>query len=559
MTTKLPGIPTLPAGISPDLKAYLKALSETVEVRTGVRGDPKDRAVTLRELEDSGLAESLKANPFDPNNITARNRGFRATIVRDRSVPPAPTSLTASGGFTKVILEWNNPNIAYGNHAFTEIYRLSTDTIGDAVLVGITPSFIFTDEVDSNTTYYYWIRFVSETGVPGPFNQTSGTSATTTQLVTADLADDIITAAKINDGAVGTLALAADAVTNAKLAVNSIQGDVIAANAITATKILDGSIETAKLDANAVTAEKIAANTITASEIAADTITADQMVADTITAASGILADAVITNAKIADGTIQTAKIGDGQILNAKIADAAINNAKIADSTIQSAKIADAAITNAKIGNAAITNAKIQDATIQGGKIAVNTINGNRVTADTLVLYDKADFGTMGSIQLHTSGTDDPTQQTLAYTDFTASAPRQQHSTADKYPTVTTLPLVFSRTYNFNMRSASSRSFLFDVMVEPFGNYSSSSQMGYVITLDTSSSNSASGNMYNAYTNGPFTGSLAGSKIRRRNIISLTSSTNYYLKVFFYSKSISDNPQGDRGVNVTVSVEGLFV
>lgn len=447
MTTKLPGIPTLPAGISPELKAYLKALSENVEVRTGVRGDPKDRAVTLRELEDSGLAESLKANPFDPNNITARNRGFRATIVRDRSIPPAPTSLTASGGFTKVILEWNDPNIAYGNHAFTEIYRLSTDTIGDAVLVGVTPSFIFTDEVDSNTTHYYWIRFVSETGVPGPFNQTSGTSATTSQLVNADLGDDAVTQAKIANAAVG----------------------------------------------------------------------------------------------------------------NAQIADLAVNNAKIAAATIESAKIADSAITNAKIANAAITNAKIQDATIQGGKIAANTINGNRVTADTLVLYDKADFGTMGSIQLHHTKTDDPAQQSIAYTSFISTTPRQQHSDGGKVPTITSLPTVFSRTYSFNMRSASSRSFLFDVMIEPFGNYSSSSHMGYVITLDTSSSNTASGNIYNAYVQGPFTGTLAGSKIRRRNIVSLTSSTNYYLKVFFYSKSISDNAQGNRGVGVTVSVEGLFV
>ena len=42
-----------------------------------VRGDPQDRAITLRELIDSGLAKTLKANPFDPNNINEVIEGLR--------------------------------------------------------------------------------------------------------------------------------------------------------------------------------------------------------------------------------------------------------------------------------------------------------------------------------------------------------------------------------------------------------------------------------------------------------------------------------------------------
>ena len=613
MTTKIPGIPTLPGNLTPELRAYLMAMQENVEVRTGVRGDPKDRAVTLRELLDSGLAEDLKANKFDPNHISSRNRGFGApgsgVDANDLAVPPAPTGFSAAGGFTKVVLEWDDPNVAYGNHAFTEIFRLSTDTIGDAVLVGVSTSFVYTDEVSTGSTNYYWVRHVSKTAVVGPYNSGAGTSATTSEIASADIADDAVTNAKLAidavqgdviaagaiDGdkiasdAVTAVKIATDAVTNAKLATNAVQGDVIAASAITATKIEDGAVETAKIAANAVTASEIAANTVTAAEIASNTVTASEIAADTITSAeiaantitsaeiaantitAGEIAANAVTASEIAANTITASEIAASTITSSEmvagtitaasgiIADAAITNAKIAAATIESAKISDSAITNAKIANAAITNAKIQDATIQGGKIAANTINGNRVTADTLVLYDKADFGTMGSIQLHAINTADPAQQSIAYTSFVAASPRQTHSSGGKVPTITGMPTVFSRTYSFNMRSASQRAFLFDIMVEPYGSYSSSSHMGYVITLDTNSSNTSPGNIFNAYLSGPFTGSQAGSRPRIRRIVNLTSGTNYYLKVFFYSKSISDNGEGDRGVVCNVSVEGLFV
>ena len=76
MTTKLPGIPAIPANLDPQTKAYLKALTEVVLVRTGRIGDPLDRAVTLRELIESGLAESLKNNRFDPNEPTGHLYGL---------------------------------------------------------------------------------------------------------------------------------------------------------------------------------------------------------------------------------------------------------------------------------------------------------------------------------------------------------------------------------------------------------------------------------------------------------------------------------------------------
>ena len=177
MTTKLPGLPPIPSTLSADAKAYLKAVGEVLEVRAGRRGDPLDRAITLRELIDSGLATQLKAAPFDPNNINVGNLGF-SNQPTNSAIPPAPTTLTASAGLKYVLLEYNNPKLVYLNHGFTEVYRHTSDTIGDAILVGTSSTFTFSDAPSTAGTYYYWVRFVSDTGVVGPFNATAGTSAT---------------------------------------------------------------------------------------------------------------------------------------------------------------------------------------------------------------------------------------------------------------------------------------------------------------------------------------------------------------------------------------------
>ena len=185
MTTKIPGLPGLPKDASPELKSYLQALGEAVEVRLGRRGDPVDRGITLRELIDSGLAVSLKASPFDPNNSNAGNRGFTApgTTPLDTAVPPAPTGLTTSAGFSSVLLTWNTGNTQFSTFAFTEVFRSTTNVIGDAVLLGISPGGTFTDQTVSAGTYYYWVRHVSTSDIRGPFNSTAGAVAVVAQEV----------------------------------------------------------------------------------------------------------------------------------------------------------------------------------------------------------------------------------------------------------------------------------------------------------------------------------------------------------------------------------------
>ena len=175
--TKVPSLPNLPRDISPELRRYLENLVEAVEVRLGRRGDQRDRAITLRELINSGLAVDLTDRPFNPNLSGSDFTPSVITPAINTTVPPAPTGFTATGAYSVILLFWDSPN--YTNHGQTEVWRHDADIIGDAQLVGVSSGIAFSDPVGESSSYYYWIRFVSEDGIPGPFNSSAGTLAET--------------------------------------------------------------------------------------------------------------------------------------------------------------------------------------------------------------------------------------------------------------------------------------------------------------------------------------------------------------------------------------------
>jgi len=172
--TKLPGFSNVPASAGPTAKV-LREMQEAINIRLGRQGDPVDRAVTLRELIDSGLAVALKTRPYDPNNPHVTFKP--PTGLVDLALPPAPTGFEASGGYSLVQVYWDYP--AYRNHSYTEIYRFDADTIGDAILIAVSAGRSFIDPVGGGTSYYYWARHVNTSDVRGPFNDAAGTLATT--------------------------------------------------------------------------------------------------------------------------------------------------------------------------------------------------------------------------------------------------------------------------------------------------------------------------------------------------------------------------------------------
>tara|TARA_R100000458_G_scaffold29110_1_gene26621 strand:- start:179 stop:2239 length:2061 start_codon:yes stop_codon:yes gene_type:complete len=163
--TKVPGLPKPPANIDRSLRDYLVACGEALEIRLGRKGDVRDRAVTLRELYDSGLAKELSNKKFDPNSsdvdfVADSDDSFTET-------PSAPVGLNVTVGLSFITLNWNWPGNSYQGHSLTEVWRHGSGSVTDvestATFLGNSNSNFYTDAVGSSAgPYYYWIRHVSQ-------------------------------------------------------------------------------------------------------------------------------------------------------------------------------------------------------------------------------------------------------------------------------------------------------------------------------------------------------------------------------------------------------------
>ena len=176
--TTVPALPSAPNKADPELKKFLDKMVEAVEIRLGRRGDPRDRAITLRELISSGLAKELAANPYDPNAIdfgvpSSDNLNLSQAVGK-------PENLQASAAFSTALIQWDLWK--HRNHFRTHIYRNTSDIRSTAIFIGTSDSQFFTDEdVTSGTTYYYWARHENTHGDMSEWNAESGTSATVAQ------------------------------------------------------------------------------------------------------------------------------------------------------------------------------------------------------------------------------------------------------------------------------------------------------------------------------------------------------------------------------------------
>lgn len=192
MSTK---VPSIPAPTSANLLQVAQAVKNLIDVREGSIGNPLDANVTFRDLVDAGAlfirpgwnggGAGIPVMPpwVDPD-------GYDPT--QDFTVPPQPANFTATGLFAVVQLQWDRPT--YRNHSYTEIWRSETNVIGNAVRVATTDVSIYADSIGTSATRYYWVRFVSQADVKGPYNAVDGVSATTAtdpELVLASLSGQI--------------------------------------------------------------------------------------------------------------------------------------------------------------------------------------------------------------------------------------------------------------------------------------------------------------------------------------------------------------------------------
>jgi hypothetical protein len=184
--TKTPGIPDIR---DDNIVEVLRAIKTTMEVREAHSGDPVDAHVTFRQLKDLGLAtDGTTKGSGDGGDIPVSTGGGLGPgsydPSSDLSIPPAPTNLIVSGGFSVIYLEWSG---GYNNPAYTEIWRNTVDDLGTAIMVGTSVGNVYADPVEPDSIYYYWVRFHSRADVVGPYNQLAGTMGHSARDVSADI------------------------------------------------------------------------------------------------------------------------------------------------------------------------------------------------------------------------------------------------------------------------------------------------------------------------------------------------------------------------------------
>ena len=173
---------------------------------------PKDRAITVRELIDSGLAENFLEEPFNLDAGTPPNTFVPIGGLVDLAVPPDVTSFSGTGAFQKIILSWDLTQ--FGNFAFTEVWRHTSNDIGSAIRVDTTRAQVWVDTVDFGANFYYWVRHISTSNIVGQF---AGAVNVTTSKITDSNADTVIEA-----GAISAQEIAAGTITAAKMSTGTI-------------------------------------------------------------------------------------------------------------------------------------------------------------------------------------------------------------------------------------------------------------------------------------------------------------------------------------------------
>ena len=153
-------LPSVVSSIPQDLKAFINQVREALDGRNG------EKLVTVNDLIRGGLAVP------GPNNTVVPPAG--GGVV---GTPATPRNVQASGAIQNIIVTWDDP--LYNGHAYAEVWSSSTDDLGAAVQVGMTPGAIFVDAVGPSVIRYYWVRFVNVLGVQGAFNAVAGVQGVT--------------------------------------------------------------------------------------------------------------------------------------------------------------------------------------------------------------------------------------------------------------------------------------------------------------------------------------------------------------------------------------------
>jgi hypothetical protein len=309
-------VPSIPLPRAENLLDVAKAVKGILDVREGFIGDPLDQNVTFRDLVDAG-AVAVRPNWNTTSGLTpviptwANPDGYDP--VADLTTPDKPLNFTVTSMFSAVQLKWDLP--AQRNFAYAEIWRSDTNVIGNAVLLGTSDTQYYVDQLGTSSTKYYWIRFVNQANIKGPYNATSGTAGTAS--------DDPAYVIGVLSDAYGSTSLAPFFQLDAPTTINGVS--IAAGTYIKSAFIADATITNAKIKDAAVDNAKIA--NLDAAKITSGFISANRIQAGSLDAKIANIDAAVITS-----GTIGAARIGDldaSKITTGRLSSARIDGANL--------------------------------------------------------------------------------------------------------------------------------------------------------------------------------------------------------------------------------------
>ena len=174
-------IPGLPTGVDPQLRQFLSAIKENLEVRLRQRGNALDASPTFKDLLDTGILKikdgvtTIGGRQYTAEQLLGLVQFTMPDWITSDTAPPAPTGLMVTSDATNTILKWNASE--FDQYSETEVWRSTTNNLPTAEKIGSTSGTTFTDGLpEAGVAYYYWIRDVAYNFLVGPFNDVNGSS-----------------------------------------------------------------------------------------------------------------------------------------------------------------------------------------------------------------------------------------------------------------------------------------------------------------------------------------------------------------------------------------------
>lgn len=152
----------------------LDTIKEAIEVNNGQRGDPLDRGITLRDLVNIGGARVLRGLRTG-QALTSSDVSMGQDVEPD-ALPGQPVGFMVATNYMSAVCIWEQAENPLS--VVAELFRATVDSFASASLIGRDQGTQFTDRtVEPGQTYYYWLRFATNSGIEGPLHSTSGFQA----------------------------------------------------------------------------------------------------------------------------------------------------------------------------------------------------------------------------------------------------------------------------------------------------------------------------------------------------------------------------------------------